>query len=87
MMFEYDPDKSASNEIKHGLDFETAKALWNDSNLIEVQAKTVNDETRFMVIGKIGEKHWSAICCKAGNRTRIISVRRSRANEVAFYEN
>ena len=30
MKFEYDPDKSAANREKHGIDFDEAQALWND---------------------------------------------------------
>ncbi len=84
-MFEFDPAKSASNKDKHGIDFEEAQALWLDPLRIEVPAKPT-DEPRFMVIGRIGERHWSAICTLRGDRIRIISVRRSREQEVEFYE-
>jgi hypothetical protein len=30
MEFEYDPQKSEANFIKHGIDFEEAKYLWDD---------------------------------------------------------
>jgi uncharacterized DUF497 family protein len=30
MRFEYDPEKSAENKRKHGIDFEEAQALWAD---------------------------------------------------------
>lgn len=85
MGFEYDPEKSASNLIKHGIDFEDARALWSDPNLIEIPAKNT-DEPRFLVIGKIGRKHWSAITTYRKNSIRIISVRRSREKEVELYE-
>ncbi len=44
--FEFDQDKSNSNKIKHGIDFNEAKLLCADSNLIEIQARSV-DESRF----------------------------------------
>tara|TARA_B100001778_G_scaffold331558_1_gene336153 strand:+ start:855 stop:1112 length:258 start_codon:yes stop_codon:yes gene_type:complete len=84
-MFEYDPKKSQSNLEKHGLDFEDAKFLWQDPDLIEISAKTL-DEQRSIVIGRIKKKHWSAVITYRGNSIRIISVRRSRASEVALYE-
>jgi hypothetical protein len=31
MGFEYDPDKSAENKRKHGIDFEVAQRLWADA--------------------------------------------------------
>lgn len=83
--FEYDPDKSRANHDKHGIDFETAKVLWDDSNLLEVQARS-STEPRFLNIGLIEGKHWSAVVTYRGERVRIISVRRSRAAEVALYE-
>ena len=84
-MFEFDDSKSESNRAKHGIDFVEAQALWNDSNLMEIPAKTV-DEARFLIIGMIEQKHWSAVVTYRDERIRIISVRRSREEEVALYE-
>lgn len=39
-----------------------------------------------MVIGQIAGKHWSAIVTYRSNMIRLISVRRSRADEVELYE-
>lgn len=83
--FEYDPQKSKSNLEKHGIDFEQAKCLWDDSNLVEISAKTL-DEPRSLVIGQIGSKHWSAVITYRNSIIRIISVRRSRNTEVSLYE-
>ena len=83
--FEYNHKKSASNLSKHGIDFDTARGLWLDPDLLEVPART-EDEPRFFVMGLIGNKHWSAIITYRGSRIRIISVRRSRAEEVKLYE-
>ena len=58
--FEYDDDKSKANEAKHGIDFLAAQELWNDPDLLELQAKS-GDESRFLAIGLIGAKHWSAV--------------------------
>jgi uncharacterized DUF497 family protein len=85
MKFEYDSVKSSLNKMKHGIDFEEAQMLWDDSNRLEIKAKTT-DEVRYMVIGMIKKKHWSAIITPRGDLTRIISVRRSRTEEVAYYE-
>lgn len=35
-------------------------------------------EPRFLVIGTIGEKHWSAVITYRNEKVRVISVRRSR---------
>jgi uncharacterized DUF497 family protein len=82
IQFEFDKKKSESNKIKHGIDFIEAQALWDDSNLIEIPAKII-DELRFMVIGKIGMKHWSGIITYRGNKLvlflyNVLSKRRSK---------
>jgi hypothetical protein len=83
--FDFDPHKSASNEQKHGIDFVDAQALWDDPDLVEVPARVV-DEPRFLVIGRIAGEHWSGIITYREQSIRIISVRRSRAEEVEIYE-
>jgi uncharacterized protein len=83
--FEFDPEKSKSNKTKHGIDFHESQIVWDDPDLIEIPAKT-EDEDRFMIIGMIGDSHWSAIIIYRDGRTRIISVRRSRKEEIGFYE-
>ena len=85
MSFEYDPEKSADNKRKHGVDFEEAQALWSDFALLEIPAR-VTDEPRWVVIGKMNGNHWSAVITRRGDNVRIISVRRSRDEEVAIYE-
>ena len=86
MKFEYDPDKSAANKRKHGIDFEQAQELWADTALIEIPART-SDEPRSMLIGRIEGKHRSAVVARRGEGLRLISVRRSRDEEVSIYEN
>ena len=85
MEFEFDPRKSAANKKKHGIDFIEAKALWDDPDLLEIPAKTT-DEPRYLVVGIISEKHWSGIITYRQDKIRIISVRRSRPEEVELYE-
>jgi len=83
--FEFDETKSQANLEKHGIDFIDAQALWNDPMLLEIPAKTV-DEPRYLIIGVINSKHWSAVVTYRGINVRLISVRRSRTEEVALYE-
>jgi hypothetical protein len=85
MEFEYDPRKSERNLAKHGIDFLQAQRLWDDSDLLEIPART-EDEPRYLVVGRIDKKHWSAVITYRSDVVRIISVRRSRAEEVALYE-
>jgi len=52
---------------------------------VEVPARTA-DEPRYLVIGQIKGKHWSAVVTYRHEKVSIISVRRSRHEEVAIYE-
>ena len=85
MIFEFDLSKSFSNLEKHSIDFIEAQQLWDDPDLLEIPAKT-SDEPRFLVIGMIASKHWSGVITHRGDNIRIISVRRSRTEEIALYE-
>ena len=85
MEFEFDPEKSKSNKIKHGIDFVEAQLLWDDPDRLEVPAKTQKEE-RLLLVGRISAKHWSAIFTPRSGKTRIISVRRARKQEVDAYE-
>ena len=83
--FEYDTLKSQSNEEKHGISFEVAQKLWSDPEAITLQAHE-RGETRYLLIARLFDKHWSAIFAYRQLKIRIISVRRSRKNEVNIYE-
>ena len=85
MRFEYDMNQSEHNRNKHGIDFETAKKLWADSNRIQISARW-EDEPRFLLIAQLDNELWSAIYTKRKNRIRIISVRKSRNDEKKIYK-
>ncbi len=85
MKFEYDENKSLINKQKHGLDFEEAQALWNDSEAINIQAKS-DTETRYAFISKLHEKYWIAFYTPRGDAIRLISVRRAREEEQRIYD-
>ncbi len=85
MNFDFDPGKSLANKEKHDIDFIEAQKLWDDPDRIEIPARNV-DEERFLVIGKVDDTYWSGVITFRGDKTRIISVRRSRKEEIAIYE-
>jgi len=82
--FEWDNEKSRSNEAKHGIDFNTARALWDDGNRVEIQSPYPL-ESRSILIGKLDKKLWTAIFTRRGSALRIISVRRARKREANLY--
>lgn len=83
--FEFDEARSRANEAKHSIDFVASQVLWLDELRVEIPAR-VETEPRLMVVGLIDDKHWSAVITHREQRVRIISVRRSRPEEVAVYE-
>ena len=83
--FKFDQNKSQANLEKHGINFIDAQLLWNDPDLLEIPAKTI-DEHRSLIIGKIPNKYWSSVITYRDVNIRIISVRRSRQEEVNIYE-
>ena len=85
MKFEFDINKSKTNKIEHKIDFVEAQEMWEDSNLVEIPAKTA-DEIRLIVICKIKEKYWTGIITYREKDIRIISVRCSRSEEIKIYE-
>lgn len=84
MEFEWDENKSHSNKIKHGIDFDTAKYLWNDNNRVKIEAPYPL-EHRSILIAMIGKKLGTAIFTKRGHAIRTISVRRARKKEANLY--
>jgi len=85
MEFEFDAKKISSNRSKHRIDFSQAQKLWDDPDLIEIPVRT-SDEPRFLVIGRIFDRCWSAVITYRSGKIRIISVRRARIEEVNIYE-
>jgi uncharacterized DUF497 family protein len=85
MTFEFDPLKSSSNKVKHGIDFEESQLLWLDPERIVIPARTLQ-EARFLMIARLHGIHWSVIYTMRDSAIRIISVRKSRENEKKIYQ-
>ena len=83
-MFEYDQNKSSANKEKHGIDFQTARALWKDPNRLVIPARWV-EEARFLMIAKLEDTLWTAIYTYRKEKIRIISVRKARKYEEEIY--
>ncbi len=86
MIFEYNEHKSSINKEKHGIDFQEAQKLWEDPYAFELPSLQSEDEKRFLVLGKINSKNYTAIITYRDKNIRIISVRRSRDKEKKLYE-
>ncbi|MDR2574711.1 MAG: BrnT family toxin [Desulfovibrio sp.] len=85
MIFEYDSTKSTSNKVKHGIDFEEARLVWDDEHLTIIPANS-GPEPRFAAIGRARGKLWTVIFTPRGDSIRLISARHSRPKETIHYE-
>ena len=74
-VFEFDEAKSASNKEKHGIDFVESQGLWSAGLLLELPAKSLDDEQR-----------WVAFYTLRNEIIRLISVRKARPREIEYYE-
>ena len=86
MVYEFDLAKSDSNKQKHGIDFTQAQRLWAEPHT-QVATQSIHGEQRWLVIGSIDGKYWTAAITYRANKVRIISVRRARQSEIALLEN
>ena len=84
MGVEFDETKSSSNKVKHGIDFVDAQGPWDDALRLETPAQSA-DEPRYQVLGRVGDKVWSAFITYRNEKIRIMSVRRARENEEDQY--
>jgi uncharacterized protein len=85
-VFEFDLAKSASNRVKHGIDFMEVQELWHSGGPVLLPSQTYFDEVRWLAIGRFEGKTWTVIHAMRGDVIRIISARRSRRNEESYYE-
>lgn len=84
MELEFDPEKSAANRAKHGIDFFEAQELWGDPKHLIVPARSTT-EIRYALIGDYDNTVWVCIFTPRGEKLRIISVRRARNEEKEGY--
>ncbi|RLA69134.1 MAG: hypothetical protein DRG24_08975, partial [Epsilonproteobacteria bacterium] len=52
MKFEYNIKKSLSNKQKHGIDFEEAKLLWSDDNMVEIKTSYEDEEAKHIGVSR-----------------------------------
>ena len=84
MTFEYDHVKSRKNLAKHGIDFVEAQKLWQGA--MAVFPSRHPGEQRELAVGMLEGVFWTAVVTLRGaGGIRLISVRRSRKDEIDAY--
>jgi uncharacterized DUF497 family protein len=84
-IFEFDAEKSKRNKEKHGFDFVEAQELWDVEHVV-IPAKIVDDETRYVIIGKIGNRLKMAVYTRRGRVTRLITYHAADRRLQRIYE-
>lgn len=91
MKFIWDENKNATNKIKHSVDFETAKFVFDDPLHICIQDQHENGEERWQTLGLVNNvvvllvAH-SIIEDNNHEIIRIISARKATKHEKNHYE-
>lgn len=89
LTFEWDANKSASNEKKHGISFNEAKTVFTDqfARLISDPDHS-EDEDRFILLGTSIHSRLLVVChcIRSNDCIRIISARKADKQERNLYE-
>ncbi len=83
MEFEWDPRKAEVNLSTHGIDFARVMDIFLDRVAVVRSDRT--PEARWKAIGELNGVEITVIFTWRGDRRRIISARRARANERRAY--
>ncbi|HVC54987.1 MAG TPA: BrnT family toxin [Stellaceae bacterium] len=83
--FEWDPEKESRNIHKHGIDFATAKLIWDGSVFERIDNRQYG-ETRFQAFGVVENRILTVIFTWRGEARRIISARRANVREKRLFE-
>lgn len=86
--FEWDINKAASNQKKHGISFEEAQSVFYDDFAVQFYDDNSESEDRFLMLGMSSESRILIVChCErdSGNTIRIISARKATRSERKFY--
>ncbi|MBR2512002.1 MAG: BrnT family toxin [Firmicutes bacterium] len=88
-VFEWDEQKNASNKVKHGISFEEACSVFQDSRaLIIPDPDHSEDEERFIILGLSTKLNMLVVCHCYRNEEqviRIISARKATKTECRYY--
>ena len=83
-IFEWDKKKDKANQEKHGISFEDAKQVFEDSDRIQYISNHGN-EKRFVTVGKVINFIVAVVYTVRFGLLRIISARQARKSEINDY--
>lgn len=88
MEFEWDKNKATSNLSKHGVSFDEARTVFDDTLYIDFYDPDHSyDEHRYIIVGQSTQNHLLVVSyTERGNKIRLISARRATRKEREAYE-
>jgi len=91
LRFEWDETKNEKNRAKHGIDFETARLVFDDPYCITFVDRVSGGEQRWHAIGSIAQIIVAVVVHTyheegSDEVIRIISARRATSHERRLYE-
>jgi uncharacterized DUF497 family protein len=86
MKITYDPEKKDSNLLKHKVDFDDVRYFDWSTAIIGDDTRQNYGETRYIAVGKIGERLHVLIYTIREHNIRIISLRKANNRERIAYE-
>lgn len=88
-LFEWDERKNAINKAKHGVSFEEAVSVFDDTRALVIpDPDHSDDEERFIILGLSTKLNMLVVCHCYRNQEqtiRIISARKATKTECHFY--
>ena len=89
MKFEWDEKKNNINKIKHGVTFEEASTVFDDTYalIIHDEINSSSEDERFIIIGRdiIFRELYVCHCYRSNDIVRIISARKATKTEISMY--
>ena len=85
MRIEFDPEKDASNQLKHGVSLALAAELGWKAALVWIDDRFDYAELRMIALAPITETVFYVAFVDRDNARRIISLRKANRREVKHY--
>ena len=85
MKIAFDPARDASNRLKHGVSLELGRWVVAEARATLRDERFDCGERRYVAFGYVTERLYACVYTVRDEATRIISVRKANAREVAKY--
>ena len=83
--FDWDEGNEQKNE-KHGISSSQIETIFDSPVYLAGKIMQGREEPRWLLLGETIFKNWTLIITTRGQKLRVVSCRRQRKKEAAFYE-